>query len=134
MYLLDTNILAELTKRQQDSGIVEFVSGLNSVTISVITIHEIAFGVERADPEKKAKLALWFERFKATGPEVLPVDQGIAQRSGATRADSEARGRQMSMADAIIAATAQLHNLVLVTRNTKDFEFCNISLLNPFST
>lgn len=133
MYLIDTNILSELTKRQPDVAVVEFVASLERMAISVITLHEISFGIARSESTKKAKLKQWFEKFLAVGPVVYPIDAVVAQSSGSIRAGSEAKGKQISIADAVIAATAQLNLLVLVTRNTKDFEYCSIPLLNPFS-
>lgn len=65
--------------------------------------------------------------------EVLSISQGIARRGGELRRQLAARGVVRKQADMLIAATAQTHPLTLVTRNTRNFENCGISLLNPLS-
>lgn len=133
MYLIDTNVLSELTKRQADTQVVNFFAGCEKIVISAITLHEISFGIDRSAPGKRAKLQLWFDKFMQNGPEIIDVNQHIALVSGAIRAFSESKGRPMAIADSILAASAQSRKLILATRNTKDFEFCNIALLNPFT-
>jgi predicted nucleic acid-binding protein len=64
---------------------------------------------------------------------VLPVTDAIARRGGEMRAALAARGQVRSQADMLIAATAQVHALTVVTRNVRDFDDCGIALLNPFS-
>jgi predicted nucleic acid-binding protein len=66
--------------------------------------------------------------------EVLPISQNIARRAGELRGQLSARGMVREQADMLIAATAQVYQLTLVTRNTRDFENCGIGLLNPFSS
>jgi predicted nucleic acid-binding protein len=74
----------------------------------------------------------WVEAFFQRH-EVLQISQNIARRGGELRGQLCARGIVREQADMLIAATAQAHQLTLVTRNTRDFENCGISLLNPFS-
>ena len=65
-------------------------------------------------------------------PIVLSVDEKIAKLAGNLRAKQESKGKSRTQADMLIAATAITNGLILVTRNTKDFSECGVSVLNPF--
>jgi predicted nucleic acid-binding protein len=81
-----------------------------------------------------SKKRAWFENFVQYRCEVLPVTTDIAKQCGTLRGQLRKKGITRSQADLLIAATALLHNLVLVTRNTRDFEECGIQLFNPFES
>lgn len=63
---------------------------------------------------------------------ILPISEAVAKRSGELRGVLKSQGKPRSQADMLIAATAQIHQLTLVTRNTRDFEGCGVTILNPF--
>ncbi len=133
MQLVDTNIISELVKPQPNRGVLEWLSQrqrLSSrLTLSAISADEIAFGVQR---RPTASLLAWFDEFMQTH-EVLPITGEIGRRAGELRAQLQAKGQARSQADMLIAATAQVHQLCIVTRNVRDFENCGVALLNPFS-
>jgi predicted nucleic acid-binding protein len=81
-----------------------------------------------------SKKRAWFENFVQYRCEVLPVTTDIAKQCGTLRGQLRKKGITRSQADLLIAATALLHKLVLVTRNTRDFEECGIQLFNPFES
>ncbi|QXL83234.1 type II toxin-antitoxin system VapC family toxin [Comamonas sp. NLF-1-9] len=130
MFLADTNILSELMRPRPNAGVRQWLtqSGVR-LAISVVTIDEILFGMRRRPAA--ASLAL-FDALVANNL-VLDVTETIARRAGEMRADLSLRGQVRSQADMLIAATAQVHALTLVTRNVRDFDGCGIALLNPFS-
>jgi predicted nucleic acid-binding protein len=103
--------------------------------LSVVTIGELEKGIARLpDSAKRLALEQWVrrdlaERFRAR---LLSIDAGIASRWGAISGASEARGQSLPVVDALIAATALLHDLVVVTRNTEDLERCGARCLNPW--
>jgi len=132
MFLIDTNILSELTKKHSNRGVLEFISNRRDIIISVVTLHEIVYGIERSPESKKYKLQKWLSAFLAEEPEVLLFDRNIARISGIIRANVEQKGRSMSFSNSVIAASAQIRKLTLVTRNTRDFEYCGLAMLNPF--
>jgi predicted nucleic acid-binding protein len=128
-YLVDTNVISELCRRQPNQGVLAWASGVTRPAVSVITLEEIFFGLTwRPNPRVLEWMESFFQRH-----EVLPISQNIARRGGELRGQFSARGIVREQADMLIAATAQVHQLTLVTRNTRDFENCGIGLLNPFS-
>lgn len=128
-YLIDTCVLSELARRKPDPAVIAWAGGVTRLAISVITIDEIHFGLARRPNER---VRAWIEAFFQRHP-VLEVTTAIARRAGELRGALAARGSVRHQADMLIAATAQAHQLTLVTRNTKDFEQCGIGLLNPFN-
>ena len=128
-YLVDTNIISELCRRSPDSGVLHWAGDINSIAISAVTVEEIFFGLAW---HPNARIMRWMEAFFQRH-EILPVSPAIASGSGGMRGRFAAQGIVREQADMLIAATAQSHQLTLVTRNTRDFEFCGIELLNPFS-
>ena len=133
MQLADTNIVSELMRKRPDPGVLawrEMVDAMyGHITMSAVTVDEIMYGLAR---KQDAGLQAWFDGFMSR-TQVLTVTQTIACRAGEMRAMFSLRGVVRSQADMLIAATAQVHALTLVTRNVRDFDGCGIALLNPFS-
>ncbi|MBW4481041.1 MAG: type II toxin-antitoxin system VapC family toxin [Tildeniella torsiva UHER 1998/13D] len=130
-FLCDTNIISELARPQPNPGVVQWSLGVTEIALSVITLEEITYGL-RAKPN--ARIQDWFQGFLGTSCQILPITPEIAQRSGILRGSLRATGMTRTQADMLIAATAQVHQLTLVTRNTRDFEDCAVMILNPFTT
>jgi len=99
--------------------------------LSVITLEEIIYGLTS---KPNIRIQTWFDQFLNNYCQILPITDEIARRSGQLRGQLRLQGKPRSQADVLIAATAQIHQLTLVTRNTRDFENCDILLLNPFSS
>jgi predicted nucleic acid-binding protein len=129
IYLVDTNIISELARPAPDAGVLQWAARVERHALSVITLEETGFGLAR---RSSVRLQAWMEGYFQRH-EILPVTATIARRAGELRGDFSRRGVTCLQADMLIAATAQIHGLTLVTRNTRDFEGCGIGLLNPFS-
>ena len=127
--LCDTNIVSELARPRPNPGVAAWGSNITSIALSVISLEEIIYGLS-ARPNQR--IYNWFQAFLSDYCEIIPVTAEVAHRSGELRGTFRSKGITRSQADILIAATAQVHQLVLVTRNTRDFEDCGISLLNPF--
>lgn len=132
-YLLDTNVISD-ARLKRSPALMAWLRAqeVGSLALSVITILELERGVrrkERSDPVGAVPLRRWLEEDVRPMVEgrVLPVDE----RTAATAAGLHIPGPMPEM-DALIAATALVHDLVLVTRNTKDFERTDVRLLNPW--
>ncbi len=128
-FLVDTCVLSEIMRPRPDPLVAAWFKNLESLSLSVITVEEIISGLRRkALYEKEA----WFHRFCANFAQVVSVDIEMAIWTGEARGRLAAEGRTVHQADALIAASAWRHGLVLATRNVRDFEGFGIALLNPF--
>lgn len=126
-FLLDTNVISEPMKERPNGGVLAWLAKVNedSVFLSVVTITELRYGIERlAAGRRRGRLDTWLRndltaRFEGR---ILPVDLEVADACGRLVARSESLGRPMEPRDAFIAATAEVHGLALVTHNASDFE------------
>jgi len=136
-YLLDTNVLSEWIKSQPDPEVDRWLRTVDeeSTCVSVVTFGELRQGVEMmARGRRRDEIESWLEydlpeRFDGR---IIDVGLSIAIAWGLLRARTRSAGHPMEGMDAFLAATAQVHGLTLVTRNTKDFERLGISLFNPW--
>lgn len=112
-----------------DARVYAWAEAQPGFALSVITLEEIQYGLAL---RPSARMEAWFSSFLDTWCEVIPVSVGIARRAAAMRATARARGASRTQADMLIAATAWEQRLVLVTRNTADFEGTGIRILDPF--
>ena len=135
-YLIDTNVVSELRRKAPDNGVVAWFANRPAATLhlSVLTLGEIQKGIATvADTSRRQSLLDWHEidlRTFFTG-RILPVDAAVAIRWG----DLQGKvGRPLPAIDSILAATALEHDLILVTRNVKDFADLPVQVFNPWSS
>jgi predicted nucleic acid-binding protein len=133
-YLLDTNVVSELARPFPDKAVLAFLEDAPDLWMSVITLHELHYGVVRLpDVRRKAELAAWLERLKSEFAErIVPVSAAIAERSALLRVHAASQGRACEPLDAMIAATALERGLLLATRNVRDFDTLGVPLKNPW--
>ncbi len=127
--LCDTNILAELARPAPNQGVLDWAAAVAQVHLSVVTLEEIEFGLAW---HPKPQIRIWFEAFLDRHCTILPVDAVVARHAGLLRGQLQAQGQSRTQADLLIAATAAVNGMVLVTRNERDFEGCGVAVLNPF--
>jgi predicted nucleic acid-binding protein len=131
--LVDTNVLSETVKPRPNSGVLRWLEKHPVFSISAITLEELAFGIERLQGKRRAGLYEWLAQLRAEpAPAILSVGEEVALAAGRLRALRERKGKPVAQADMLIAASALVHGLTLVTRNVADFEGCGIALLDPF--
>lgn len=134
MYLLDTNVISELRKPKADKNVVAWANTVIAprLFISAITLKELETGVlrmERRDPAQGKVLRHWLKRhvMPAFDARILPVDAAVALRCASLHVPDNA-----NESDALIAATALVHGLTVVTRNIGDFKSSGVALINPW--
>jgi len=133
--MIDTNVLSELRRKSPDVGVVAWFTQRPPATLylSVLTLGEIRKGIETlSDEVRRQALVDWLETdlpIFFTG-RVLPFDEAVADRWGRLVA---AAGRPLPAIDSLLAATALEHDLVLVTRNVKDFAGLPVQIFNPWT-
>jgi predicted nucleic acid-binding protein len=132
--LFDTNVLSELIRPKPEPKVVAFVRAQTDPFISVVTLHEITYGAERAPPARRAKLTAWIAGVRAQfAGRVLPVTEDIAVEAGRLRALAEAQGRPTEPVDAMIAASAISRGASVATRNISDFAPLGVTLIDPWA-
>jgi predicted nucleic acid-binding protein len=137
-FLLDTNVVSEWVKSRPDRSVVAWLAAVDEdqVFISVVTLAELRYGIERMTAgSRRNRLARWLRddlppRFERR---ILSIDHIVADAWGKVVARSEAAGRPIGAMDAFIAATAEAHGLILVTRNVSDFEASVKAIINPWA-
>lgn len=137
MYMLDTNVVSELRKirlGKADSHVADWADRVDAVDLylSVVTIQELEIGVllaERRDPSQGAIFRAWLNGhvLPAFTGRILAVDIAVAQRSARLHVPDPRPVR-----DGLIAATALVHGMTVVTRNAADFEPTGVTILNPW--
>lgn len=127
--LADTNVISEFVKSTPDAQVMRWLQTVQLMTISAITVEEAHFGL--AWQPNIRKLAL-FNALVQSLHTVYPITPAIAQRGGVLRGQFQAQGITRSAPDMLIAATAIEHQLVLATRNVRDFMGCGVQVVNPF--
>ena len=123
-YLLDTNIISEPARPDPSDQVVERLEAhSDEVALPSIVWHELVYGVQRMDEGKRRSyLADYLSEVVRPSMPIIPYDQVAAGWHGNARAKLEAQGKPQPFADGQIAAVAATRDLILVTRNTPDFE------------
>jgi len=134
MYLLDTNVVSELRKTKPHGGVLAWVQSVNEADlyISAVTLGEIQRGIQLTrdqNPDRADQIETWADGLAAS-QQVLPMDGRVFRlwaRLMHHRSDA-------LYEDAMIAATARVHQLTVVTRNVRDFAHFDVPVLNPFKS
>ena len=133
IYLVDANVLSEPTKQSADSRVVAWLNANESnLIVDSIIIGELCIGI-LALPRgrKRDRLEEWYETVIET-IDCIPWDATISQRWAALVVELQRKGEAVPLLDGMIAATALQHNLIVATRNTRDFQKTGVKTLNSF--
>jgi predicted nucleic acid-binding protein len=138
MFILDTNVVSELRKvssGKADKRVAKWAASVvvADLYLSAISVQELEIGVqlvERRDVKQGALLRVWLNAhvLPAFAGRILPVDEVVARRSASLHVPDP-----KPMRDSLIAATALVHGMTVVTRNVADFEASGVMLLNPWA-
>ena len=133
-YLVDTNVLSELRRPKRSPAVVEWFSSVHAedLFLSVLTLGELRRGIEslrNTDPTAANALERWLTGIcEDFSEKILPVDATVAQHWGRL-----SMRQPLPSIEGLLAATAAVHDLTIVTRNTADFERSGVAILNPFA-
>ena len=138
-YLLDTCVLSELVKPRPNANLAKWIESREETRfyLSVLSFGELTKGITRLPAGAKQKrLQVWLDEDLAQrfSGRVMPIDQIVAAAWGELQARAEKRGRPMPVVDGLIAATAAVHSLAIVTRNTEDMAQSGVEILDPWTT
>lgn len=133
-YLVDTNVLSELRKKERcDAQVAAWLAGVepDQLFVSVLSLGEIRRGIElirKRDPASARALDKWLTGLEAHyADRILPISPAVADRWGRLSPD-----QPLPVTDGLLAATGIEHKLTIVTRNTSDFQRSGVTTLNPF--
>ena len=130
-------MLSELAKPRPDAGVLGWLEEAdeNRLYLSVLTLGELEKGIARLPASaRRTRIERWVRRDLAARFEgrIVDVDRSVAERWGAISGVSESRGTPLPVIDALLAASALVHGLEVVTRNTADLERCGARCVNPW--
>lgn len=135
-WLLDTCVVSELTRKAPSAAVVQWLKQHGTqAMLTVVTVGEIQYGIERL-PASRARnaLQLWFDGLCAQYVErTLPTDEAVWRTYARLKASVESIGKPQEDLDLLIAATATVHRLTVVTRNTKHFDDSGVKTFNPWA-
>jgi toxin FitB len=132
-YLLDTNVLSETRRKRADERVMSFLAAAepSALYISVLTVGELRKGIalkRQSDPDAAKKLAAWVDGLEQSfADRILEIDAATATLWGEWSAQ-----RPRPVVDTLLAATAVVHELILVTRNVSDVQDIKVRLLDPW--
>jgi len=136
-WLLDTCVISELTRKAPNSTVVAWLTvNAHEASLSDVTLGEIQYGIERlALGRGRNTLQQWFDGLCTQYAVRTVATDGLVWRTyGRLKASVESIGRPQEDLDLLIAATAAVHHLTVVTRNVKHFEDTGVKILNPWLT
>lgn len=136
-YLLDTCLISEVSKKEPNPNVLLWLDKQDesALYLSVLTIGELQKGISKLpDNARKAELQAWVnnELVGRFGRRILNIDVEVAGAWGILLGTAEKHGKKLPAMDSLIAATASVHALIVVTRNTRDMERCQAKVFNPW--
>ena len=136
-FMLDTCVISELVKPRPDENVVRWIDSVDErrLFLSVLTLGELEKGITKLQAsQRKDDLREWLQhdltaRFEGR---ILPVDFAVAVAWGTLQSEAERSGKKLPVIDSLLAATAEIHQLTIATRNVADFERCSDAIFNPW--
>ena len=133
-FLLDTNVVSETAKQRPQPAVVEFMITQTDSWLSVVVVHELAYGIMILDEGRRRDLmAAWLSQVVSDfSGRILAVDRQVAEIAASMRAQVHGDGGRLKIADALIAGTAMANDMTVVTRNVRDFDGLGVEIVNPW--
>ena len=138
-YLLDTCVISELVKKKPHPAMIRWLDGCDEsrMYMSVLTIGELMKGIAKlTDGDRRERLQSWVTNDLAVRFEqrLVEIDTEVAWAWGMMLGEAERRGEKLPVVDSLIAATANVHSLIVVTRNVQDMVRCQAKVFNPWES
>ena len=138
-YLLDTCVISELVKKDPHPAVIRWMDGCDEgrMYLSVLTLGELIKGITKLpDGEKRERLQSWVSNDLALrfGQRIVEIDTEIAWAWGTLLCEAEKRGEKLPVVDSLIAVSASIHGLIVVTRNVQDMARCQAKVFNPWES
>ena len=133
-FLLDTNVVSELTKAAPDTHVISFLRDHDDLWLSTVALHELDLGLKLLPlGQRRDRLQQTIAAFVAEFEDrILPLGRMEARWAALARFQSRQSGRTLDLGDSLIAGTAMTHDLVIVTRNVGDFYGLSVEIVNPW--
>jgi len=138
-YLLDTCVISELVKKDPHPAVIRWMDGCDEgrMYLSVLTLGELIKGITKLpDGEKRERLQSWVSNDLALrfGQRLVEIDAEIAWAWATLLGEAEKRGEKLPVVDSLIAVSASIHGLIVVTRNVQDMARCQAKVFNPWES
>ena len=133
-YIVDTNVLVELMREDPDRVVLAFMMEQRDLWLSVISIYELACAAGNRSDQRQSELvrARLDDVVAKRRESILPIDRPAAEEAARMQAEASRHGRELTLADALIAASAKVNGLGVATRSVSDFESLGVDLINPW--
>jgi len=133
-YLLDTNVISELTKPTPEAQVIEFLTANEDFWLPSIVMYELEFGLQilpegRRREQLRSLQSSLLEEYE---DRIIPIGQREAEMTAFLQADARRSGDNISLVDCLVAGTARVHDLIVVTRNVRDFAPLSVTIHNPW--
>lgn len=133
-FLIDTNVVSELTRPVPDSNVVVFLDAEPDIWLSTVVLHELEYGLGILPAGKRRnELSSTIANLVAEySDRIIPLESAEAQAAAELRVSAKNSGKVLHLGDALIAGTAKIHALTIATRNVADFDGLGLLLANPW--
>lgn len=132
-YLLDTNVISELTKVAPEAQVVDFLTTSDDLWLPSIVMYELEFGLQilpegRRREQLRSLQSSLLEEYE---DRIIPIGQREAEMTAILQADARKAGQTVASADSLVVGTARVHDLIDVSRNVRDFALLSVTIHNP---
>ena len=133
-FLLDTNVLSELTREVPHPGVIAFLAEQEDLWLPSLVVHELEYGVQLLPQGRRRDhlQALLTNIISTYADRILALDRPAAESAAHLRAQARRMGRPLDLGDALIAGIAQSNVLTIASRNVRDFDYVDVTVISPW--
>ena len=133
-FLLDTNVLSELTREVPHPGVIAFLAEQEDLWLPSLVVHELEYGVQLLPQGRRRDhlQAMLTSIISTYADRILALDRPAAESAARLRAQARRMGRPLDLGDALIAGIAQSNVLTIASRNVRDFDYVDVAVISPW--